>query len=396
MNEVTNYDEETGEIVTSDPQPAGVAVQIRTEIEAQIERARRYPRSLQRARDNITGMATLDPKAADECIYALPRGNKPIRGPSIRLAEIIASQYGNCHYGGRVVSIDRFEKVVTAEGVFIDYETGLRVTRQVQRGISDRNGKLFSDDMIRVTGNAAISIAIRNAILAGIPKPIWRSAYDACESILAGNAKTLVERRDEVFKAFAAYGVTPEMIYEVLEIGGEADLDLDEIKTLRAMYGAIHREEHAVEDYFPMLREARKPGERRPKEAPKGSAEKMKELVDDKPAEQTAAEKPADGQEGAPGATTPAEGEEADSASADAAAGNAEAPGDQTAPEDGASSSQESAEVTADQVEAAKERGRQAHANRMPLRALPDDLKGQPELEKAFRDGWNEADKAAG
>jgi hypothetical protein len=40
----------------------------------------------------------------------------------------------------------------------------------VRRRIFDSRGRLFNDDMITVTGNAACAIAKRNAILSGVPK----------------------------------------------------------------------------------------------------------------------------------------------------------------------------------------------------------------------------------
>ena len=69
-------------------EPMGVSL-ARAEIDVQIATARRYPRSITLASKNIRDLVTLDKDAAAECMYALPRGGKPIQGPSIRLAEII-------------------------------------------------------------------------------------------------------------------------------------------------------------------------------------------------------------------------------------------------------------------------------------------------------------------
>lgn len=243
----------------------------RAEVDQQITTARAYPRSITRAVQNITTLATLDEKSAEECIYALPRGGKPIKGPSVRLAEIISSQWGNCRVGARVVHVDRFEKFVEAEGVFHDLETNTATTARVRRRISNKQGKLFDDDMIVVTGNAACAIAKRNAILGAVPKAVWRKAYEAVESVIMGDVKTLAERRGRAIAAFGAFGVTPEQLFTALGVGGEDDIGLEHLGTLTAMRAAIKNGEATVEEMFskPEAKGA----------APKGMAGKLDALA---------------------------------------------------------------------------------------------------------------------
>src|SRR4029077_1927980 len=189
-----------------------------------------------------------------ECIYALPRAGKAIKGPSIRLAELIGSQWGNNRVGTRIVHVDRIEKYVEAEGVYHDLETNAATTARVRRRISDSKGRLFNDDMIIVTGNAASAIAKRNAILAGVPKAVWRRAYSAVEQVLVGDIKTLAERRGEALKAFAAFGVKPEQIFTALEVEGLDDIGLEEMTSLIGMHSALKSGEATVEEMFPVAR----------------------------------------------------------------------------------------------------------------------------------------------
>src|SRR5262249_10254376 len=82
----------------------------RDELDVQITTARQFPRNVKAVVSKITALATLDEETAQECLYALVRGkkkkkkkgnnaaegdreNKPIEGPSIRLAEIAAQMY---------------------------------------------------------------------------------------------------------------------------------------------------------------------------------------------------------------------------------------------------------------------------------------------------------------
>lgn len=251
-----NSQPKSGEIIPADvyqseQQQVGMAVSLaRAEIDQQITTARAYPRSIDRAVKNIMTLATLDEETAQECIFALPRGGKPIVGPSIRLAEIICSQWGNCRVGTRVVHTDKNEKYIEAEAVFHDLETNTATTSRVRRRISDKYNKLFSDDMIIMTGNAAASIAKRNAILGGVPKAVWRKAYDAAESVIKGTAETLVVTREKTMKAFAAFGLTPERVCTAIDVVGVDDIKLEHIPVLRGMYAALKNGEATVEELF--------------------------------------------------------------------------------------------------------------------------------------------------
>lgn len=279
------------EIVTSDGEivsglPAGyeagnqsLAVALaRAEVDQQIATARALPRSIDRAVKNVLTLATLDEESAEECVYALPRGGKPIKGPSIRLAEIIASQYGNCRVGARVVHVDRVEKFVEAEGVFHDLESNTATTARVRRRISDKNGRLLNEDMIVVTGNAACAIAKRNAILGAVPKAVWRKAYDAVEKVIAGDVKTLAERRTTAMKAFAAFGVKPEQIFAQLGVAGIDDITLEHMTTLIGMHSALKSGEETVESMFGKPTDA---AGAKPAERPKELAKALDQLAGD-------------------------------------------------------------------------------------------------------------------
>ena len=93
--------------------------------------------------------------------------SKTIEGPSARFAEVIASAWGNSRAGARVID-DRGDFVV-AQGVFHDLERNVAITYEVQRRITDRQGRRFKTDMIGVTANdeahAARRLGFRGRIL---------------------------------------------------------------------------------------------------------------------------------------------------------------------------------------------------------------------------------------
>lgn len=234
------------ELVTADS--GTVAMLARGEIDMQIATAHKYPRSIVNFRNEVLGMVTLNEQIAGECIYALPRDGKTIEGPSARFAEVIASAWGNSRAGARVVS-DQGE-FVTAQGVFHDLQRNVAITYEVQRRIVDRQGRRFKPDMIGVTANAACSIALRNAILKGVPKAFWSEMYDAARQTIMGDIKTLANRRAEAMAVFQRYGVLPERVFAKLGVAGEQDITLEHLVVLRGIVTAIKDGDTTAEQAF--------------------------------------------------------------------------------------------------------------------------------------------------
>jgi hypothetical protein len=194
----------------------------------------------------------LNESIAEQCIYALPRDNKTIEGPSARFAEIVASAWGNCRAGARV--IDDSGEFVTAQGVFHDLERNVAITYEVQRRITNKRGQRFNADMIGVTANAACSIALRNAILKGVPKAFWEDMYLEARKVIMGDIKTLANRRAAAVAAFQKFGVTPEQVCSKLGVPGVEDIGLDQLVVLRGLLTAIKEGDTSPEDAFSTLR----------------------------------------------------------------------------------------------------------------------------------------------
>lgn len=225
----------------------------RSEIDQLIRTARQYPRSIQAASDTMISLACFDEDAALDCIYTLTRRekngeNKAIVGPSIRLAEVAASSWGNCRVAARTTIVDRSEKFVEAEGFFLDAQTNVAQCARIRRRISTSSGRVFGDDMIIVTANAAQSIARRNAILAGIPKMVWRPAFNRALQVVKGTADTLVQRRGAAIAAFKTLGLDDRQVFAVLGIKGVEDIDLERIVHLRGLYSAISNGDATIDE----------------------------------------------------------------------------------------------------------------------------------------------------
>ncbi|USE79022.1 hypothetical protein NDR89_20510 [Cupriavidus gilardii] len=238
MNEV--------EIVTAES--GTVALLNKSEIDMQIATAHKFPRSIKRFRDEALAMVTLNENIAQECIYALPRDGKTIEGPSARFAEVIASAWGNSRAGARVIS-DQGE-FVTAQGVFHDLERNVAITYEVQRRITDKNGRRYKPDMIGVTANAACSIALRNAILKGVPKAFWSDMYEQARETAIGNVQTLANRRSRALSVLQRYGVTPEKVYAFLGVAGQEDITVEHLTTLFGITTSLKDGEATAEEIF--------------------------------------------------------------------------------------------------------------------------------------------------
>lgn len=186
----------------------------RANVDSQVATAKRYPRDLTRCINNSIVMATMDYETAQSCGYALPRGGKPITGPSVHLAKLLVSNYGNIRAEAKISKIT--DKQVISRGTCWDLENNVATAFEISRSIVGKNGKRFSDDMITVTGNAASSIAYRNAVFSVIPKAITNKVYQAAQHFITGDLsdeEKLVARRKKCIDFFKdEYGITEQEV----------------------------------------------------------------------------------------------------------------------------------------------------------------------------------------
>ncbi len=219
------------------------------EIESQIATAKRYPRDIKVFKDKLMAMANLDQETAEGCYYALPRGGKAIDGPSVRLAEIALSCYGNCMAEADVLNED--DKFIYAMGQCRDLENNIAVRVKVRRRITYKDGSRFNDDMIAVTANAACAIALRNAIFKIVPGAYLKPVFDKCKKTAVGKVKSLAARRAEVIKKIMQFGVVEERILHVLSRKSIDEVTFDDVAILIGLGTAIKDGDTTVEEAFP-------------------------------------------------------------------------------------------------------------------------------------------------
>ena len=231
----------------------------RANVDSQVATAKRYPRDIRRSIDNSVVMATMNQETAQSCSYALPLGGRPITGPSVHLAKIIVSNWGNMRTEAKVVQIT--DKQVISRGTCWDLETNVASAFEVRRSIIGKNGQRFSDDMITVTGNAANSIAYRNAVFAVIPKAITDRVYYAAQKFITGDlsdSDKLLKVRTGILNNFKNnYGITEEEVVKMCGKQTVNQIGSDEISMLMGTIQALKDGDTTIDELMKPIRESK-------------------------------------------------------------------------------------------------------------------------------------------
>lgn len=225
----------------------------RSEINMQVEFARQNPRSITAVLKEIEELVTLNQDIAEESFYTLKRkdqnGNvKLIQGPSIRFAEVLCYCWGHVRWQKQISDVDA--EFITGEGVFMDLQRNILGRVKTKRRITDKNGRRYNADMIQTTGNAASSLAYRNAVTGSIPQALWKGILEKAKVVAVGGTQSIGEKREVAIKYGAKIGVSPEQIFETLGIQGINDIGVDELIALKGLYNSLKDGETTVEDAF--------------------------------------------------------------------------------------------------------------------------------------------------
>lgn len=220
---------------------SGVVGQIdRAQIDIQIATAKRYPRSIDKAMKEAITLATVDEETAKGMNYLLPRktqDGKKIQGPTARLAEIMTYAWGNLRAEADIVDIDG--QFATAMGTCFDLERNIAIRVRVKRRITDKEGRRYSDDMIQMTCNAGISIALRNAVFKVIPRAYVNRVYEKAKQTALGEAASFKSKRDGAIKWFEEQGLKKAQLFDLLGVRGIDDVGGDQLIEMFGLQTAI-------------------------------------------------------------------------------------------------------------------------------------------------------------
>lgn len=229
------------------------------EVQASVIMAKKFPRDQHQAFLNIV-KACRRPSLAEASQYAYPRGGKTVRGPSIRLAEVLAQNFGNMLYG--VEEISQQSGVSVAQAFAWDIETNVKVTKKFHVPHKRYgNGKIteLTDprDIYELVANQGAR-RLRSCILQLIPVDIREAAIEECEKTVKGaNIEPIQDRVKKLLLAFQDFGITINDIEENLGHNLETVIE-SEIVDLRAIYRSIKDGVVNKNEFFGKKKEAEK------------------------------------------------------------------------------------------------------------------------------------------
>lgn len=216
-------------------------------IDMQISTAKAYPRSVEQSLKRAQSLACLDAATAKGMFYTVKRSGKNLMGPSTRLAEVIATSWGNLRIDAGVESVG--ETMITAVATCFDLETNVAVRVRTQRRITTSEGRRYNDDMIVTTGNAATSIALRNSVFRVVPR-VFVDRIDQMARLASTGKGTIEDKRAGAKDYFAKQGVTEAEIFTFLNVKGWDDVTLEKIIELQGAATSIKDGMATVDELF--------------------------------------------------------------------------------------------------------------------------------------------------
>lgn len=217
-----------------------------SEIKGKMFLARQFPRD-----PNYSLQAALQEcerkELAEQAMYEFTRGDSKVRGPSIRLVEVLARHWSNITCG--VDEIESKDGETTIKAYAWDLETNVsdsktftvKHERTAGKGDKRRTYKLTDErDIYEMVANKGARRK-RACLLAVLPGWYVDAAVDACEKTLTQSltdGQTLDEVIQKLVTAFSEFGIAPGQIEEKMN-KQIRNLSKNDVVKLRHLYSAI-------------------------------------------------------------------------------------------------------------------------------------------------------------
>ena len=142
--------------------------------------AKRFPRDKFTSMNNILDSCQRY-SLAEKAEYSFPRGGQTVKGPSIRLAEVIAQNWGNLDFG--VIELERKDGESIMQAYCWDLETNVRKcqnfsVKHVRDTKQGRKELTNERDIYETTAN---QVHVRSCILAS-PGDVTEKAQEMCRT----------------------------------------------------------------------------------------------------------------------------------------------------------------------------------------------------------------------
>ncbi len=213
------------------------------EVQAAMVVAKKFPRDENQSMERILKACTRK-TLAESAIYSYPRGGQEVTGPSIRLAECIAQNWGNIDFG--YIELEQKNGESTVMAYAWDLETNTRQSKvfTVPHKRDTKSGSYpLTDarDIYELIANQAAR-RVRSCVLAIIPGDVIEAAAQQCEVTMKGgrlnSGMSLEELIADMVTHFADYNVTEEMLEAYIGKNIEAFNEKD-VSKLRKVYTSL-------------------------------------------------------------------------------------------------------------------------------------------------------------
>lgn len=222
------------------------------EVQGQIIMAKKFPRDYVASCNRIK-QACQRKRLAEKAMYEYPRGGQKVIGPSIRLAEALAQNWGNISFG--IVELEQKSGESTVMSFAWDLETNTRQEKifTVPHIRSTKKGNVpLTDprDIYEMVANQGAR-RLRSCILGIIPGDVVEDAMAECNKTLIGqNDKPIIDIVKDMAVIFEKeFSVPIEAIEKYIGCKSSA-FSMNDLSRLKRVYMSLKDGMAKREDIF--------------------------------------------------------------------------------------------------------------------------------------------------
>lgn len=222
------------------------------EVQAAMVIAKKFPRDEVESYNRIL-RACQRKSLAEQAMYEYPRGGTKVTGPSIRLAEAMAQNWGNLDFG--IIELEQKNGESQVMAYAWDLETNTRQTKifSVPHIRGTKKGNIFLTDPRDIYELVANQGArrVRACILGVIPGDVQDAAVEQChKTLVEGEKKPLVDLVRDMAALFQQeFGVSLDSIEAYIGCKSEA-FSMNDLVRLKRVVKSLRDGMAKREDFF--------------------------------------------------------------------------------------------------------------------------------------------------
>lgn len=221
------------------------------EVQAAMVVAKRFPRDEDIAYSRIM-KACKRQSLAETAVYEYRRGGQVVTGPSIRLAEVLAQNWGNIDYG--LIEMEQRNGESQVMAYAWDLETNVRQTKIFtvpHFRATKSGGYALTDprDIYEMVANQGAR-RVRSCILGVVPKDIVDEAVSECAKTLKSGKEPISDRVRKMISVYQeSFGVSKEALEKFAGCNSDAFTE-QTLLSLGRIYTSLKDGAARREDFF--------------------------------------------------------------------------------------------------------------------------------------------------